>query len=235
MNVYILITIRCLTALLVLSVMTKLLGVKHISQMTTFDYIVSIVIGSVGGALCVDTEISLWYCVLAMAILIAFAWLLSFLNRKTVFFRRYVTGTPTVLIDKGKIMYEGLKHIKYNTNDLLRELRHKGYFDISDVEDAIMETNGQVSVLPKSAKRSLTPEDMNIVHSESGLVANVIIDGEVISGNLKAMNRTENWLYIQLQEQEVSLDRILLGTLNGQGELCLYEKDKNKQRRTIVE
>lgn len=235
MNIYLEIAIRSVTTLLVLSIMTGLLGVKHITQMTTFDYIVSIVIGSVGGSLCVDPEISMWYCVLAMAILIIFAWLLSLLNRKTAFFRRYVTGTPTILIDKGEILLPALKHVKFNINDLLRELRHQGYFNICDVENAILETNGQLSILPKANKRPITAGDMNITPAESGLVANVIIDGKILYGNLMGMNRTEAWLNTKLCEQNAKLENIFLGTLDSQGELCLFERNEHRQRRTLME
>jgi uncharacterized membrane protein YcaP (DUF421 family) len=235
MSEFVEIILRTGIALISLSIMTMLLGVKHISQMTTFDYIVSIVIGSVGGALCIDVGIPIWQCVLSMVMLVLFAWFLAFINRKTLFARRLFTGTPTVLIDRGEILYNGLKHVKFNINDLLRELRHQGYFNISDVEHAIMEANGLVSILPKSEVRPLTPKDMNFKIAESSLVANVIIDGKIIFGNLEAMNKTELWLKTELSAQEVALDRVLLGTLNNQGEFCLYEKNKNKQKHTIVE
>jgi uncharacterized membrane protein YcaP (DUF421 family) len=235
MEIYLQIIIRCIITLFLFTLMTGILGVKHIAQMTTFDYVVSIVIGSVGAVLCVDTSIKWYYCVLAIAILVFFAWLLDFLNRKTAFVRRYITGTPTILISQGKIMYEALKHVKFNINDLLRELRYHGYFYISDIEDAILETNGQLSVLPKEAKRQVTLEDMNITKSEKGLVANVIIDGNIIEGNLRAMNRTEEWLKTEIAEQQVEIENVVLGTLDGQGELSLYQKDKSTRRRTVLE
>lgn len=235
MEIYIQIIIRCVITLIALNLMTGILGIKHIAQMTNFDYIVSIVIGSVGAVLCVDVDIAWYYCLLAIAVLVFFAWLLDVLNRKTVFVRRYITGTPTILISQGKILYEGLKHVKFNINDLLRELRFHGFFNISDVEDAILETNGQLSVLPKANKRPLTPEDMNITLAETGLVANVIIDGKILEGNLTMMHRTKNWLSSQLAAHKVDLDNILLGTLDVQGELNLYEKDKNPQKQTVLE
>lgn len=235
MGLYLQIIIRCIITLFLLTLMTGILGVKHIAQMTTFDYIVSIVIGSVGAVLCLDIEIQWYYCVLAIAVLVFFAWLLDLLNRKTIFARRYITGTPTILIAQGEIMYEALKHVKYNINDLLRELRFHGYFYISDVEEAILETNGQLSVLPKEAKRVVTLEDLNIAKSEKGIVANVIIDGKILEGNLRAMNRTEEWLKAQLAEQQVGIDKIVLGTLDGQGELSLFQKNNSSRRRTILE
>ncbi|NLL55925.1 MAG: DUF421 domain-containing protein [Clostridiales bacterium] len=235
MEIYLQIIIRCIITFVAFGIMTTILGIKHIAQATTFDYIVSIVIGSVGAVLCVDTDIAWYYCVLAMGVLVFFAWLLNLLNRKTAFVRRYITGTPVLLISQGNIMYEGLKKCQFSVNDLLRELRYHGYFYISDVEDAVLESNGQLSVLPKEAKRVVTLEDLNIKKSEKGLVSNVIIDGKIIEGNLRAMNRTEEWLKAKLAEQEVGVERVLLGTLDGQGELSLYRKDYKKQRWTILE
>jgi uncharacterized membrane protein YcaP (DUF421 family) len=232
---YLQIIIRCLITLAALTLMTGILGVKHIAQMTTFDYIVSIVIGSVGAVLCIDVEIAWYYCVLAIAVLVSFAWVLDFFNRKTAFVRRYVTGTPTILISQGEVMFEALKHVKYNANDLLRELRFNGYFYISDIQEAILESNGQLSVLPKEAKRPITLEDMNIAKADKGIVANVIIDGKIIEGNLRAMNRTEEWLKSQLADQQVGIDRIILGTLDRQGDLSLYQKNMSTKRRTKLE
>lgn len=235
MNLYVEILIRTLITLGVLSIMTFLLGVKHITQMTSFDYIVSITIGSVAGALCVEQEVPIWAAVLSMAILILFAFMLTVLNHKTIFFRRTLTGTPTVLIDQGEIMQEGLKHARLNVNDLLRELRYQGYFNIADVEHAIMENNGTISILPKAEKRPLTPEDMKITVPKPQLYANVVIDGKVIDGNLTAMNRTPHWLLTEIENQGQQLGDIMLATLDNEGNLSIYDKNTSTQRRTIME
>lgn len=235
MNIYVEIILRSVIALLILSVMTFLLGVKHISQMTSFDYIISITIGSVAGALCVDTDIPILGSVVSMVILIAVAVLLTVLNRKTVFFRRTLTGTPTLLIDQGEIMYEGLKHVKLNVNDLLRELRYRGYFNIADVEHAIMENNGTISILPKAEKRPLTPEDMQLTVPKPQIMANVVIDGKVMHGNLNAMNRTTKWLFTEIENQGQQLNDIMLATLDSEGNLSIYDKNTNSQRRTVLE
>lgn len=235
MNYYVEILVRSVIALLVLSVMCFLLGVKHISQMTSFDYIVGITIGSVAGALCVEDELSILGCVLSMVILVAFAFLLTILNRKTIFFRRTLTGTPTVLIDQGEIMYNGLKHTRLSVNDLLRELRYQGYFNVADVEQAVMETNGVLSILPKAEKRPLTPEDMKIVVPKPQMLANVVIDGKVMPGNLAAMNRTEKWLFTEIENQGQQLGDIMLATLDGEGNLSIYDKNLSTQRRTVLE
>ncbi|HOO23371.1 MAG TPA: DUF421 domain-containing protein [Clostridia bacterium] len=235
MNIYWEIIIRCIITLLSLLIMTFILGVKHIAQMTSFDYSVSIVIGSVGAVLCIETDIKWYYCVLAMAVLVFFAWLLDFLNRKTAFVRRYITGTPTLLILNGKILYKGLKHVKFNVNDLLREIRFNGYFDISEIEVAIMESNGQVTVLPKAQNRPVTTGDMNIPVQKTGLIANVIIDGKILANNLNAMNKTKEWLLSQANAQGIKIENVLLGTLNEKGELSLYEKDRYSRIRTILE
>ncbi len=235
MNLYVEIILRTAIALLILSVMTFLLGVKHISQMTSFDYIVSITIGSVAGALCVDDDISIWGAIISMVILIGFAFLLTLLNRKTIFFRRTLTGTPTLLIDQGEIMYEGLKHVRLSVNDLLRELRYQGYFNISDIEHAIMENNGTISILPKAEKRPLTPEDMQIVVPKPQIMANVVIDGKIMHGNLSAMNRTTKWLFTEIENQGQQLADIMLATLDSEGNLSIYDKNNNSQRRTVLE
>lgn len=235
MNYYVEIIVRTVVAIAVLSVMCYLLGVKTISQMTSFDYIVGITIGSVAGALCVDDELSILGCVVSMVILVGFAFLLTLLNRKSIMFRRSVTGTPTILIDKGEIMYNGLKHARFSVNDLLRELRYQGYFNISDVEHAVMETNGILSVLPKAEKRPLTPEDMKLVVPKTEILANVVIDGKIVDGNLAAMNRTKKWLFTEIENQGQQLADIMLATLDTEGNLSIYDKNNSTQRRTVME
>lgn len=145
-------------------------------------------------------------------------------------------GTPTMLIQNGKILEKNLKKVKCDINDMLEEVRAKGYFDLSQVEYAIMEADGQLSILPKSKYRPLTPDDMNIKVSYEGLCANVIIDSKIMEENLKIMSKDEKWLRKELKVKGYKdLDKILLVTLDENEKLTIYEKNVKIASKNVLE
>lgn len=236
MNPYVEIVVRTLITFAVLLVLTKLLGVKQIAQMTLFDYVVGITIGSIAGAMCMDDEIPLAYGLIALGIFILMSILIDIINRKSICGRRLFTGRPNVLIANGQIMYKGLKRSQFSVNDLLRELRVQGYFNIAEIEHAVLETSGMLSILPRTSKRPVTVEDMQLSPPAAGLVANVIIDGKLLHGNITAMDKTADWLLSELKKQGFDkLDKILLATLDDNGALSVYAKNENDEARSILQ
>lgn len=236
MNPYVEIVVRTLITFAVLLVLTKLLGVKQIAQMTLFDYVVGITIGSIAGAMCMDNEIPLAYGLIALGIFILMSILIDIINRKSICGRRLFTGRPNVLIANGQIMYKGLKRSQFSVNDLLRELRVQGYFNIAEIEHAVLETSGMLSILPRTSKRPVTVEDMQLSPPAAGLVANVIIDGKLLHGNITAMDKTADWLLSELKKQGFDkLDKILLATLDDNGALSVYAKNENDEARSILQ
>ncbi len=172
--------LRSLVSLLVLFLLTKFMGFKQISQLNLFDYIVGISIGSIAAQMAFDPDIPYYATITAMAVYALTEVLISFLTTKSIKLRSFVTGTPVIVIHQGKIIEQNLKKIKYDLNDLLTECRINGFFDISQIECAIMETDGRLSFLPKSELRPVTPKDLGLAPAKEGLVANVILDGNVM-------------------------------------------------------
>ena len=219
--------VRALVSILVLFLLTKFMGFKQISQLNLFDYIVGISIGSIAAQMAFDPDIPYYATITAMAVYALIEVLISFLTTKSIRLRSFVTGTPVIVINKGKIIEASLKKIKYDLNDLLTECRINGYFDVSEIECAVMETDGRLSFLAKADIRPVTPRDIGLSPASEGLVANVILDGNLMQSALKSCGRDENWLQKQLQDNKIKdIQTVLLGTVDVTGVFRAYLKNE---------
>ncbi len=236
MNIYLETLLRTLLSIAVLLILCRLDGAKQISQLTFYDYIVGITAGSIAASLCTDRELSIWIALIGIVLFMLSSMLFSFLTNKSIMLRRLITGKPIMLIDQGNILYDGLKRIRFDINDLLRELRSQGYFDITQINYAILESNGMLSVLPKAADRPATAAEAGLTPAENGIKANIIIDGKILKNNLKAMNKDEAWLNGELNAQKIQrIKDILLATLSDKGELNVYLKENGKTNKSLFQ
>lgn len=145
-------------------------------------------------------------------------------------------GTPTILIQKGKILEKNLKKVKFDVNDLLEECRSNNYFDLKEIEYAVMESKGTLSILPKDEYKQLVKKDMKIKPQKSNLVANIIIDKNIMINNLKNMNKDKKWLLSQLKEKGYkTTEKILLATLDIDEKLTIYEKNEEEKALNVLE
>ena len=145
-------------------------------------------------------------------------------------------GTPTILIQDGKILEKNLRKMKFDINDMLEEIRSAGYFDLSQVEYAVLEPNGEVSNLPKPEYRPLTPKDMKIKVEKEGLCSNVIIDGKIMYNNLDNIKKDEKWLKKQLKINGYSdISKILLATIDVNKKIVVYERNLNDDSKDVLE
>lgn len=220
------IIIRSLISIILLQILAKIAGPKQISQLTFYDYIVGITIGSIAAVLAIDDQIEWYLCAIAMIIYITISIFFSWLTTKNIKAREVLTGTPHILIFHGKIIEENLKKVHFDINDLLTQCRVAGYFDVSKIEFAIMETTGDVSFLLKSEENPLTIKDMNKQVEQEELMANVIIDGKIMENNLKAIGKDKFWLVNKVNEQEEDIKDIILGIANLNNDLYLYKKNE---------
>ena len=230
------IVLRAFMALAALFVLTRILGVKQISQMSFFDYVIGISIGSVAAEMTVNRDLPYHFAVIAMIVFALVAIGMSFWADKSIWARRILVGTPVVLIYNGKIVEKNLKSAKLDVNELLAELRAQGYFNPADIKYAIMETTGKVSLMPTEAKKNVTCEDLNLSPQSEGMVANVIIDGKIMERNLKAAGRDDNWLKQELSRQKCGqISQIFLATLDQNGALSVYKKDADYAGTTFFD
>jgi len=224
------VALRSVVSIIVLFLFAKLLGNKQIKQLSFFDYVVGISIGSIAAEMATNIDIPQHFHVIAMLIYTLISVLVGLISLKSVRGRRFIEGTPIVLVENGKIIYKKLAKAQMTVNSLLAECRFAGYFDIADVDTVVLETSGEVSVLPKPYAKHLTARDMNLETEGQKPRANVIIDGKVIPHNLFAVRKTRQWLDEKLKEKNVNVKEVLLATLDDEGTLEVYEKNVRPKR-----
>ena len=203
-----------LTALLsvaALFVIAKIMGHKQVSQLDFFDYVSGITIGSIGAELATELE-SPERPLIALSIYGLASLLLNLLAHKFPRTRKYINGTPTILMDRGKLYRKNLHQAKLDLSEFMLLCREQGYFDLNEIQTAVFEHNGKLSILPKAANRPATPEDLKITAKPTHIGVEVIMDGCVMGENLTRTGRDVNWLTKQLKEQGYKeLKEIFLG------------------------
>lgn len=225
--------IRALLSLIALFFVTKLIGKKQVSQLSLFDYVIGISIGNFAAEMTINLESKEIHGIVAVIVFGLIAYLVSILTMKSIYLRRFFMGTPTVIIEKGKIIESSLKKVRYDINDVLEECRINGYYDIADIEYAIVEANGELSVLPKN--RTVTVKDLNLNVEKQGLCANVIIDGKIMYNNLNNINKTKKWLIKELKRNNKDINDILLATVDTNDKIIFYERNKDRQVLNVLE
>ena len=194
--------------------LTKLMGNKQISQLSLFDYIIGISIGSIAAEFATELE-NPERTLLAMVIYAVSAYLVSLATGKSTRLRKMMNGKPLILLDKGKLYRENFKKAKIDLTDFLTHCRSQGYFDLSQIQTAVFEFNGSISILPAEKYRPLSPSDMNLNPVQQEVQVNVILDGNVNESNLKHTGNNLVWLNNQLRVQGFhSPEEVFLGTVN---------------------
>jgi uncharacterized membrane protein YcaP (DUF421 family) len=228
--------IRNTVSLMLLFSLTRFMGKKQVSQLSFFDYCVGITIGSIAASFSVDETIPYLEVIESLIIWGIFPILISYFSLKNMFIRRKFEDTPTILIQNGKIIERNLRKERFNINDLLEELRLNGVFNIKDVEFAILETTGKISIQLKPEKQPVTPSDLNIPVKYEGLCASLIIDGKIMHSNLKLMKLNESWLKNELKKKKIkSLDEVFFVSLDSGGNLYISLKNNNIKEKNIMD
>lgn len=227
---------RSVLSIVALFFLTKMMGRKQISQLNLYDYVVGITIGSVAAEISTNLDSDFWGGIVVMAVYTSVSVFVSYLTEKSIILRRFIIGSPIVIMENGKILEKSLKKSKFDVNELLQEARIDGYYDLSQIEYAIMEANGKVSFLPKSKYLPITPSDMKLKVDKNGLVSNLVIDGNIMYGNLKTVNKNEDWLLTRLRNMGyLQLDNILLATCDNKEKIVVFEKNYDKKEMKVLE
>lgn len=214
--------VRGLIAFFSLLIFTRVLGKQEVGQLTFFDYVNGITIGSIAASLTTNLNsraLTEW---VGLATWAGAVLILQLISIKSPLFAKYLNGEPVVVIMNGQIMEETMKKIQYSLSDLTEQLRDKGVFDISEVEFAVLETSGKLSVLKKSSYQPVTPKDLNIPTEYKGLSTELIYDGVIIEKNLRQVKLDRQWLEQQLRNRGINDPaEVMLAALNTQGELYI--------------
>lgn len=221
--------ILCLTTLGsfgILFLVAKFVGHKQIAQLDFFDYITGITIGSIAAEMATELE-QPWKPLVAMIIYGGITLLLSFLTNKFPRCRKYLNGTPTILMDHGKLYRENLKKAKLDLSEFMVMCRQQGYFDLTSIETAIFEYNGKLTILPVSGHRPATPKDLNLAPAQELLFTELIMDGRILEDNLKRMGLDRTWLDKQLKQRHVRSPReVFLALCDRNLTFVLYENSR---------
>ena len=222
-----------LLSLLTLFIITQIIGKKQVSELSLFDYVIGISIGNFSAEMIINKDVQYINGMMAIIVFGLIAWFVNFLARKSIIVRRLLMGVPTVVIEDGMIIEQSLKSLNMDINDLLEFLRSEGYFHIEEVSYAIMEANGQLSILPKGAYKPATLKDMKIAGSKEELDANVIIDGKFMEQNIKNSPKGMDWIKKELKKNGYNKpDEILLGVISS-NKLILYPKNAREPKEVL--
>jgi len=223
--------IRALILYLLVVIVMRVMGKRQIGQLQPYELAIAIMISELAAVPMQNTGIPLVNGIIPILTLLITQLLMSFLTLKSIRARAIICGKPTILIEKGRIKEDALRKELYTLNDLLEQLRIKDYPNVTDIEYAILETNGQLSVIPKSQKRPLNPADMNIKTDYEGITVDVVIDGHIMTNNLKTIGKDRQWLIQEMRKQNYSdPSEILLACVDPAGKLSIQAKAKGGDR-----
>jgi uncharacterized membrane protein YcaP (DUF421 family) len=220
LNEGLVVAVRSVIGFFSLLIFTRIIGKEQISQLTFFDYVLGITIGSIAASLTTDLSSRAWPHWIGLLSWAALGYLMELITLKWRYAAKYLEGEPTIVIMNGKIMEKSLKKMKYRVSDIMALLRNKGVFDLNQVDFAIIEPNGQISVLKKPEHMPLTPKDMQIKVMPNGISTELIYDGIIIEENLTQLNKDKAWLLKELNKQGIKdVSEVFLATLNPAGSL----------------
>ncbi len=212
-------------SLAVLFLLTKLMGNKQVSQLSMFDYIIGISIGSIAAEMATELE-NPENSLAAMIVYGVIAFLVSVISQRSTKVRKVMSGRPLVIMDNGIIYRENLKKARIDLSDFLTQCRTSGYFDLNQIQTAVMEYNGAISFLPVSKYRPATPSDMDIQPEQEYLQITVIMDGHINKSNLKLSGNNEVWLTKQLHLQGYNNPSdVLLALCDNNNKLTVFPMD----------
>ena len=220
---YIQALVRSVISIVVLFAFTKLIGKRQMSNMSLFDYINGMTIGSIAGEMATGVERNLWVGVIAMSFYGGVVFLMDFIDRKSIRARRFFSGVPTLLYQDGKFLKKNFARAQLSISEFQEMCRVSGYYDITRIASAQLESSGRLSILAKSDLQTVTLADLKIPATEKAVPPiSVIYDGKILDRNLIQLGKNTAWLEKTLKEQKVVLSDVFLATVDGQGNVSCF-------------
>lgn len=209
----------------------RIMGKREVGQLSAFDLVVAIMIAELAAMSMEKIDMPLYEGIIPIFTLVFLEIFLSYLSLKSHTIRGLVDGAPTIVIANGKIREKELRKLRYNVSDLLGQLRQKDVANIANVQYAILETSGELSVVLKSGKRPVTPEDLGLPVKEEGLPTPLIFDGQVHCRNLQKLGLDRTWLEEEIRKKGVArIEDVLFASLDTSGQLYVSEKEQAKKK-----
>ncbi len=217
--------LSALAAYAVLFVISKLLGKKQIAELDFIDYVTGISIGSIAAEMATDLERPIYLFIISMGVFFIFDMIITLISRKTNWLKYFLRGKPLILINQGKIDFKNLKKSKIDFYDLQGLARDKGYFDLSEIEYAIFETNGDLSILATDEKRAVKKEDFeNIKSSKPSLTYYLVVDGDISKYALNQTKKNKDWVLKEIKKQKVNIKDIMYAQYDENNDKLIIEK-----------
>lgn len=225
-----------LLSITTLLILTKLMGSREMSQLSMFDYINGITIGSIAAELATSEFTDSVKPFVSMLVFAGVIILLAVVSDKSMKLRRLINGKASILYDNGEIYSKNLKKARIDLNEFMSQCRINGYFDLSKIQTILLESNGKFSFLPISDERPVIGKDLGISPTQNYLVANVIIDGKIMKENLRHTGKNEKWLLEQLKNQNVKdISDIFLATCDLNNKLQVFTKQANQMKLDLFD
>ena len=225
-------SLRCALIYLIVLLVFRLMGKRQLGELQPFEFVITLMIADIATIPMTEINVPLLHGVVPVITLALLHFLISFLSRKSLFVRKFLNGKPIVVINPNGIDYEALKKLNMTFNDLCEALRQMNYFAIDQIAYAIVETNGKISVLPKSQNAPLTPSDMKIKTEKSALPLMLVCDGKVIEENLKITKIDQDFLLQQIAKTGVyKIKDVAFVSIDNSGKM--YIEPKNKKYKTF--
>ena len=218
--------IRVIILYILVLIIMRLMGKREIGQMQPFELVIAIMIADLASIPMADIGIPLSNGIIPILALLLLQLLISIINVKSIKLRKFICGSPSILIYRGKIQEKTLKKEKITINELEERLRQNNVFSFGDVEYAILETSGQVTVIQKPNKKNLTPEDLGLNLEYEGIPYDLVIDGKVMNQNLKSIGKDYNWLKKQTEKFNIKPEEALIVTFNGKEQIFCQANEK---------
>ena len=218
--------IRSIILYIIVLVFMRLMGKREIGQLQPFELAISIMIADLASIPMSDSGIPITNGIIPILGLLVMHLIISIINMKSIKGRGIICGKPSILIYRGRIDEKVLKKERFTINELEERLRGNNIVNIGDVEYAILETNGQVTVIQKPDKRNTIPADFNIQPEYEGIPYDLVIDGKIMYDNLKQIGKNYEWLRKQVNKFNIKPEEALLVTLDGKGQMFCQSKSK---------
>lgn len=219
--------IRTIVLYFIVVISMRLMGKKQIGELEPFELAIAIMVSELASLPMQDTRIPIMHGIIPIITLLTLQTLVSLLGLKSEKLRTFFNGKPSLLIQEGKLNIKELKEERFNLNDLMEELRLQGYYNLSDVQYAILETSGQLSVIPRTELSNATKADLNIKCQQDILPVTLILDGSINYSNLKIINKDIHWLKQQLKKSNISSHKnVFIALLDAKGKFYYQVKDQ---------
>ena len=218
---------RSIALYIIVLVVMRLMGKREIGQLQPFELAISIMIADLASIPMTDTGIPIFNGIIPILGLLIMHLLISIINLKSSKAREIICGRPSILIYRGKINEKNLKKERFTINELEERLRGNNVINLGDVEYAILETSGQVTVIQKPDKRNTIPQDFNIMPDYEGIPYDLVVDGKVMKENLRAIGKNYNWLKKQVEKSNMKAEEALVVRLDGKGQIFCQKKEND--------